>query len=94
MGEAKTAEVLHKAGKWYFSVTVECSPDRASGNKAVGVDWGLETFATVVDSDGGNDPVRDHGLHLEQRVVRRNRLALVADLLGQLGDVLHQRVTV
>lgn len=57
VGEAKTAEVLHKAGKWYVSVTVECSPDRASGNKAVGVDWGLETFATVVDSDGGNDPV-------------------------------------
>ena len=57
VGEVKTAEVMHQAGKWYLSVTVECDPQRSAGNKAVGVDWGLETFATVVDPDGVNDPI-------------------------------------
>jgi hypothetical protein len=42
----------------------------------------------------GDDPVRNHGLHLEQGVVGRNRLALLANLLGELGDLLHQRVAV
>ncbi len=50
-GEVKTAEVQHKGGRWYLSVTVECNPQRASGTLAMGLDWGLETFATVCSSD-------------------------------------------
>lgn len=46
-GEVKTAEVQHKDGRWYLSVTVECDPQRVSGTTA----WGLETFATVCSSD-------------------------------------------
>ncbi|OIP14409.1 MAG: hypothetical protein AUK53_05385 [Betaproteobacteria bacterium CG2_30_59_46] len=52
-GEVKTAEVQHKGGKWYLSVTVECEPQRAGGTVAMGMDWGLETFATVCS--GEND---------------------------------------
>ncbi|MDA3869997.1 MAG: transposase, partial [Gammaproteobacteria bacterium] len=51
-GEVKTAEVQHKDGKWYLSVTVDCEPQRASGMVAMGLDWGVETFATVCSSDG------------------------------------------
>jgi putative transposase len=58
-GEAKTAEVMHKSGKWYLSVTVECVPQREAGAATVGLDWGLETFATAVDSAGQNDPVKN-----------------------------------
>ena len=58
-GDAKTAEVLHKSGKWYLSVTVECEPTRACGTRAVGLDWGLETFATVVDTEGVNTPIEN-----------------------------------
>ncbi|OIR10757.1 putative transposase [mine drainage metagenome] len=50
-GAVKTAEVQHKGGRWYLSVTVECNPQRASGTLAMGLDWGLESFATVCSSD-------------------------------------------
>ena len=50
-GIVKTAEVQHKGGRWYLSVTVECNPQRTSGTLAMGLDWGLETFATVCSSD-------------------------------------------
>ncbi len=52
-GEVKTAEVQHKDGRWYLSVTVECEPQRTGGTEAMGMDWGLETFATVCS--GEND---------------------------------------
>ena len=43
---------------------------------------------------GGDDPIRDHGLHLEQGIVGRSGPALPAHLLGQLRDLPHQRVAV
>lgn len=49
-GEVKTAEVRHKDGRWYLSVTVDCEPQRMGGTAAMGMDWGLETFATVCSS--------------------------------------------
>ena len=42
--------------------------------------------------EGGDDAVRDHGLPLQQGVVGRSGLALLAHLLRELGDLLHQRV--
>ena len=44
--------------------------------------------------EGGDHPVRDYGLPLEQRVVGRDGLPLFSDLPGQLGDLLHQRVAI
>jgi putative transposase len=52
LGTPKTLEILYKQGRWYASVTVECKPQRISGKKAIGIDWGLETFATVANTDG------------------------------------------
>lgn len=49
-GTVKTAEVLHKAGRWFLSVTIDCDPTRKCGDKAIGLDWGVETFATIVDT--------------------------------------------
>ena len=51
-GDVKAAEVQHKDGRWYLSVTVECEPVRPAGTRAMGLDWGLETFATVCSDDG------------------------------------------
>jgi putative transposase len=50
-GIPKTAEVFHKSDRWYLSVTLNCAPKRDSGNKAIGLDWGVENFATIVTSD-------------------------------------------
>ena len=52
-GEVKTAEVQHQDGHWHLSVTVECEPQRTGGTEAMGMDWGLESFATVCS--GEND---------------------------------------
>ena len=51
-GTPKTAEVQHKNGLWYLSVTLECTPERKGGALAMGIDWGVETFATCVDTEG------------------------------------------
>jgi putative transposase len=51
LGKPKTAEVLHKAGRWYLSVTLNCIPNRRSGEKAVGLDWGVENFVTLAYPD-------------------------------------------
>jgi putative transposase len=52
IGIPKTCEIQHKQGKWYASITLDCEPRRSSGNKAIGIDWGLSTFATIAKSDG------------------------------------------
>lgn len=49
-GTPKTMEVFRKNGKWYASVTFDTlRPFRASGEKAVGIDWGTTHFLTIVD---------------------------------------------
>lgn len=58
-GEVKTAEILHKAGKWYLSVTVECEPKRCCGKKAIGLDWGLEKFLVTHDSQEKTDLIEN-----------------------------------
>jgi len=52
IGEPKTCEIQHKNGRWYASITVECSPQRTAGPLAAGMDWGVETLATLALSDG------------------------------------------
>lgn len=52
IGTPKTLDICHKHGKWYASVTIECTPVRNKGTKEVGLDWGVKTFATIVsDTD-------------------------------------------
>ncbi|MEY3182547.1 MAG: hypothetical protein RLZ35_532 [Pseudomonadota bacterium] len=51
-GIPKTAEVLRKGKHWYLSVTMNCSPTRERGDKGIGLDWGIENFATIVDTHG------------------------------------------
>ncbi len=51
-GEPKTCEILYRRGKWYASVTVECEPVRRHGERIGGLDWGVETFATIASPEG------------------------------------------
>lgn len=52
IGTPKTCEVQHKHGKWYASVTLDSvKVARACGKKAIGIDWGLATFATIATSE-------------------------------------------
>lgn len=54
-GTPKTAEILHKSGKWYVSVTfsvAEYQIARPTGTDAAAFDWGLTTLLTVAKADG------------------------------------------
>ena len=52
-GIPKTLEIIRRNGKWYAAVTFVCEPKRERGTKTLGMDWGLEHFATLVDKDTG-----------------------------------------
>jgi putative transposase len=51
-GEPVTCEIQHKGSRWYASVTVKCEPVRERGTKALGLDWGVQTFATLATPEG------------------------------------------
>lgn len=63
-GESKTGEIIHKSGKWYISVTMECNPKRIAGTKAIALDWGIEKFLTLQDSVGKTEFL-DNPRHLK-----------------------------
>jgi putative transposase len=58
-GTPKTCELQYLHGKWYASVTLACVPQRASGDDAIGLDWGIETYATIAHADGTIEPVEN-----------------------------------
>lgn len=64
VGNPKTCEIMHKSGKWYASITVECEARRSAGTKAVGMDWGLEKFVVLHDSKGSTKQI-DNPRHLK-----------------------------
>jgi putative transposase len=64
-GAVKTCEILHKSGKWYASVTIECEPRRACGTSAVGLDWGVETFLATHDTNNQTHFI-DNPRHLKK----------------------------
>ena len=52
-GTPVTCEVLHKAGKWYASVTLEMETVRRERGMGMGAfDWGLTEFMTIATPEG------------------------------------------
>jgi putative transposase len=80
-GVIKSCELMHDHGEWTLSLTVECAPERAGGDKAGAADWGVSTLLTVVDDDGvqevGNPRLSqqqmDRQVELAQAVSRKRR---------------------
>lgn len=61
-GVPKTAEVMHKQGKWLLSVTFAYVPGeitRESGDKAKALDWGVETYISMVDHEGNQEAIEN-----------------------------------
>jgi putative transposase len=53
-GIPKTAELMHKGGKWYLSVTFDVTDEavkREGGRESTAFDWGLTTLLTHVVGD-------------------------------------------
>lgn len=51
IGIVKTCDVQRKAGRWYATLSIACDPTRSGGFDAIGIDWGVETFATIAHSN-------------------------------------------
>jgi putative transposase len=59
-GTPKTAEVQHKSGKWYVSVTYDVTPEaiaRQRGSEAAAFDWGIDTPLTIAKTNGSIEPI-------------------------------------
>ncbi len=72
IGQPKTMEIQHKAGRWYASVTIECSPLRDHGEQKIGLDWGVEAFATLAFHDGHFEAIEN------PRLLQRDAIKLKA----------------
>ncbi len=46
-GEPATLDIRHRRDTWYASVVVECVPVRERGTEENGLDWGVESVATL-----------------------------------------------
>jgi putative transposase len=55
-GKPTTCTIVYRNGKWYASITVECSPVRETGTGAIGVDFGIYKAAALSDGTGINNP--------------------------------------
>ncbi len=51
-GTPKTCEIIKRGHQWYASITLDCEPVREHGKKLGGLDWGVETFATIATPEG------------------------------------------
>jgi putative transposase len=101
IGEANTCEIQHKDGRWYASVTVECCPQREAGPLVAGMDWGVETFATLALSDGtmlhlDNPRHTRRGLvqlrQAQQPLSRKRRGSKNREKAKRMVAALHRRV--
>ena len=100
-GLPKTCEIVHKAGRWYASITIRCTPRRTGGTTAAAFDLGTETFLTLADSTGTIRTIENPRilrrslptLRRAQRVVsRRQPGSLNRRKAGQRVARLHQHL--
>jgi putative transposase len=49
-GRVVCADIMRKGNGWFLSLVVECEPHRERGTRECGLDWGVETLATMAYS--------------------------------------------
>lgn len=61
-GTPKTAEVLHKHGSWYVSITFDTNEEsvaRVAGTETAAFDWGISKLLTIAKSDGSIEEIEN-----------------------------------
>ena len=56
-GEPKTCDIVYRHGKWYASIVIACTPERAAGEATIAFDWGIETFASIASAGAAPQPI-------------------------------------
>jgi len=51
-GKVVSCDITRKADGWFLSLVIECEPHRECGSLEAGLDWGVETFATIASAPG------------------------------------------
>jgi putative transposase len=89
-GEARTpgrvvcADIQRKADGWFLSLVVECEPHRERGEAVAGLDWGVETFATLCHGPGEFTAIpNDRLLAQEQDAIKATQRDLSRHLRGK-----------
>ena len=82
-GEIRHATIVRKCGDWYASIVVEGKPQRDGGTGAIGLDWGVKTFASTVNELGqtGTEP--------NERLFWKHQKKIIGDLRAQ--SAAHRR---
>lgn len=89
-GEARTAgqiiscDIMRKADGWFMSLVIECEPYRECGDRETGLDWGVETFATLAYAPEEYDAfANDRLLNAEAEALRVEQRTLSKALRGK-----------
>ncbi|SMF41686.1 putative transposase [Azospirillum oryzae] len=90
-GEARTpgrivcADVQRKADGWFLSLVVECEPHRErSADRDCGLDWGVETFATLAYGPDAFAAIpNDRHLNAEADAIKERQRDLSKALRGK-----------
>lgn len=84
-GEVICADVQRKADGWHLSLVVSCEPHRERTGEAVaGLDWGVETYATLCTGPMQFGKVEnDRFLLAEQEALKEEQRALSRALRGK-----------
>jgi putative transposase len=83
LGVPKTLEIQFKQGCWYASITLATTPQRISGEKAIGIDWGLETFATISSSNNSCSAIQNpRTLRKKLKLLKSKQQSLSKKKLG------------
>ena len=89
-GEARTpgrvvcADVQRKADGWFLSLVIECEPYRERGEREAGLDWGVETLATLAYGiDDFSQFENERPLAAETEALKTEQRALSAALRGK-----------
>jgi len=89
-GEARTpgrvvcCDIQRKVDGWYLSLVVECEPHRERGDREAGLDWGVETFATLAYARGEYaEEENDRPLAAEQEALNTESRTLSKALRGR-----------
>jgi putative transposase len=59
-GKPTTCTIVYRNGKWYASLTVECTPVRETGEGAIGIDFGTSHTAALSDGTIIDNPRFQH----------------------------------
>lgn len=76
-GEIRHATIMRRCEQWFANIVVEGRPQRDAGTGAVGLDWGVKTFASTFNDQG------EKGQEPNERLFWAHQEAVVGELRKQ-----------